>query len=42
MKRQAGISGTPASAADMIQRGMNAVIETQKELLDIAVKASEK
>lgn len=41
VKRQAGMTGTPAAAADSIQRGMNAVIETQKELLDIAMKAPE-
>jgi hypothetical protein len=41
VKRQAGVSGTPVSAAaDSIQRGVNAMIETHKELLDIAVKAT--
>lgn len=41
MKKQAGSVGIPAAAmtaADSIQKGMDALIDTQKELLDIAAK----
>ena len=38
-KKQFGLTGTPAeAAADSFQRGVDSMIETQKELLDIAAK----
>jgi dsDNA-binding SOS-regulon protein len=38
-KKQAGVAGTPAeAAADSIQRGFDTLIETQKEILNIASK----
>lgn len=39
VQKQAGVSGTPAAAvADSVQKGVDALIETQKELLEIAAK----
>lgn len=41
LKKQAGAYGVPATAmaaADSVQRGMDALIDTQKELLEIAAK----
>jgi hypothetical protein len=39
LKQQPGISGTPAeSVADSVQRGVDTVLATQKEMLDIASK----
>ena len=38
-KKQPGIAGTPAEvAADSIQRGFDSLVETQKEILNIASK----
>ena len=38
-KQQFGLAGTPAeAAAESFQRGVDSLIETQKELLDIAAK----
>jgi hypothetical protein len=38
-KKQFGIAGTPAeAAADTIQRGVDALVEAQKEMLELAAK----
>jgi hypothetical protein len=38
-KKQFGLTGTPVeAAAESFQRGVDSLIETQKELLDIAAK----
>jgi len=38
-KKQFGLKGTPAeAAADSFQRGVDTLVETQKEILDIAAK----
>ena len=39
LKRQAGVSDTPvATAAESLARGVDAFVDTQKELIDIAAK----
>jgi hypothetical protein len=42
-KKQSGVAGTPVEAAtDSIQRGFDTLVETQKEILNIATKRPEK
>jgi len=42
-KKQSGVAGTPVeAAADSIQRGFDTLVETQKEILNIATKRAEK
>ena len=40
-KKQSGVAGTPVAAvADTIERGFDSLVETQKEILNIATKRS--